>query len=506
MQCSKKNQLFDEPVLYLDCSSGISGDMTVGALLDLGADETMLRSVLATLPLEGWKIAVSRVKKSGIDACDFNVILDEENHDHDMAWLHGDHSHSDQAHGHDHAHIQDDHRHDHTHLQEDHQHDHAHIQDDHHHDHAHLQDDHHHGHHGRNLADITAILKAGSLTPRALELALAIFRIVAEAESRSHGLPIDQVHFHEVGAVDSIIDIAASAICLDDLNIRQVIIPSLTEGNGQIRCQHGLLPVPVPATSAIASAYHLPLHISNVQGELITPTGAAIAAAIRTSDALPETFTIEKTGLGAGKRDYATSGILRAMIIRQTGTDGRQLPRSGEEHLIREAAEKAAEGRPGPESGEKQSVLKLETNIDDSTGEALGFVMEELLAAGALDVYYTPVFMKKNRPAWMLSVLCRARQRPAMEALIFRHTTSIGIRCQEMERSVLSRQSRTVPTPWGDVRVKECSFNGETWCYPEHDSIAALARQNHLSYEQLYHEIRRIAENIRETPIQPTEE
>ncbi len=268
--------------LYLDCSSGISGDMTVAALLDLGADPKVLTDTLASLPLKGYRIEISNVIKSGLQACDFNVILDKQyvNHDHDMEYLHG-HSHHLESH--------------------------------------HSADEHHL--HSRNLHDIISILSSGNLTSRALELALKIFRIVAEAESQVHGKPLEEVHFHEVGAVDSIVDIAAVAICIDYLGIDQVILPFLTDGCGQIRCRHGLLPVPVPATTAIVSAYGLPLRISSVQGELVTPTGAAIAAALRTQENLPEEFKILRVGLGAGKRNYETTGVLRAMLIEDTGVE-----------------------------------------------------------------------------------------------------------------------------------------------------------------------------------------
>ena len=311
--------------LYLDCSAGISGDMTVAALLDLGADQTVLQNALDSLPLDGYHVRISRVAKSGIDACDFDVILDDPdiNHDHDMEYLHGhDHPHR-HAHEHVHEHPHDhEHEHDHDHPHEhehEHPHDHEHEHDHdhpHEHDHEHPHDHSHgHHHHGRNLADITKILEAGSLTPHALELALKIFQIVAEAEAHVHGKSIEEIHFHEVGAVDSIVDIASIAICMDNLGIGDVIVTHLTEGSGTVRCQHGILPIPVPAVAQIASANRLPIHILPIRGELVTPTGAAFTAAVRTSDQLPESFIISRIGYGAGKRIYETSGLLRAMII-----------------------------------------------------------------------------------------------------------------------------------------------------------------------------------------------
>ena len=271
--------------LYFDCASGISGDMSVAALLDLGADKKMLLDTLDSLKLSGYKIEISEVEKSGIAACDFNVLLDKEheNHDHDMEYLHG--------HNHEHSHAECHHEHEHQHS-------------------AHTL---HHEH--RSLPDILTILENSSMTAGAKAMASKIFEILAEGEARAHRVPKEQVHFHEVGAVDSIVDIAAFAICMDFLGYKEVFLPVLREGQGTIRCQHGILPIPVPATSNIVCAHKLPLSIAPVQGELVTPTGAAIAAAITTSYTLPEIFQINKIGVGAGKRNYEVPGILRVMEI-----------------------------------------------------------------------------------------------------------------------------------------------------------------------------------------------
>lgn len=260
--------------LYLECGSGISGDMFVGAMLDLGADQKKMEEALQSLSVDGFKTEITRVKKSGLDACDFNVILDHahENHDHDMEYLHGDHH------------------------------------DDHHH-----EEHHHHEH--RSPEDIIHIIGRASMTDSARELACKIVKILANAEAKAHGVPLEQVHFHEVGAVDSIVDIVAAAVCADSLNFDEVYIPQLNEGRGMVRCQHGLLPIPVPAVANIITDHHLKLHITSVDGELVTPTGAAIAAALRTSEQLPEQFVIEKVGMGAGKREYECVGVLRAMMI-----------------------------------------------------------------------------------------------------------------------------------------------------------------------------------------------
>lgn len=433
--------------LYLECTSGISGDMAVAVLLDLGASREKLKKVLKSLPVKGFDIKISRVVKSGIDACDFDVVLDEEheNHDHDMGYLHGHehggYSYNEARHGHEHG-----------------EHSHEHGESHSHHGH------HHHEHRGLN--EIMTIIDHADMADRARSYAKKIFTILAEAEAKAHNVPADQVHFHEVGAVDSIVDILSVAVCMDDLDVEEVIIPRLCEGSGTIRCQHGILPVPVPAVSNIVSAHHLKLHITPVQGELVTPTGAAIAAAFITSEKLPEDFTVEKIGIGAGKRQYECPGILRAMLIRE--------------------AEKNTEIQKFSDT-ESDIIIKLESNIDDCSGETLGYVMELLYEAGAREANYMPAFMKKNRPAWLLTVICKEDQVSGMERIIFKETTTIGIRHQKMERTVLKREKRTVVTPLGDVEVKVCIFDGQEYIYPEYESVKKICKKTGVSYREAYH-------------------
>lgn len=288
-------------ILYLECYSGISGDMAVAALLDLGADERALCETLKTLPLDGYKIEITKVKKSGLAACDFHVILEEENHDHDMEYLYG-HEHVHAGHEHDH----EGHGHDH----EGHRHTHE--------GHRHTHEGHGHGHHGhlhRGMKEIREIIERSGMTPRAKKIALDIFEVLAQAEAKAHGTGVEDVHFHEVGAADSIADIAAAAICLDNLNAEEIIVSELYEGRGTVRCQHGVIPVPVPAVVNIAAEHGLTLHMTNVEGEMVTPTGAAIAAAVRTGEKLPSKYKIQRVGMGAGKRDYGRAGVVRAMWI-----------------------------------------------------------------------------------------------------------------------------------------------------------------------------------------------
>ena len=431
--------------LYLECYSGISGDMTVAALLDLGADEQVLRRALASLPVDGFEIAVTRKVKSGLDVCDFDVILDaeHENHDHDMEYLHG----------HDHQHIHD-HDHSHEHVHED-----GSVHTHEHHHHAHSHEHHHdHGHHHehRGLHEILHIIEQADMTERAKETAVRIFRILAEAESKAHGVPADQVPFHEVGAVDSIVDILAVAVCLDNLDITEVIVPFLCEGQGTICCQHGIIPVPVPAVVNIAQAHGLTLKPTGVQGELVTPTGAAIVAAVRTSDKLPQTCRIVKIGMGAGKREYEGTGVLRAMLL---------------------------------ESGSAESadtIWRLESNLDDCSGEVLGFVMDELFAAGARDVYYTPIYMKKNRPAVQINIICREADIEQLQNVLFRNTTTIGIRRCRMERTVLPREIQQIDTPYGRVQVKVCRIGEEVRAYPEYASVSELCKTHNMSFQEAW--------------------
>ena len=271
--------------LYLECTGGISGDMTVAALLDLGADKKRLLEGLNSINDSGFQIKITRVKKSGLDCLDFDVVLDIDNHDHDMDYLYG-HNHE---------------RSDYSNENEDigHSHDES--------------ENNHHVH--RGMSEITKIINDTAFNPNTKEIALKIFSCLANAEAKAHGVPVDEVHFHEVGAIDSIVDILAVAFCIDDLKIDRVIVPYLAEGHGTVRCQHGILPVPVPAVTNIVTDNNIRLTETDIEGELVTPTGAAVVATLRTDDILPERYIIKRIGWGAGKRDYKNAGILRAMII-----------------------------------------------------------------------------------------------------------------------------------------------------------------------------------------------
>lgn len=288
------------------------------------------------------------------------------------------------------------------------------------------------------------------------------------------------------------------------MNIDDVIVSELYEGQGTVRCQHGILPIPVPAVSNIVSAYGLPMHIMDIEGEFVTPTGAAIAAALRTKDSLPKHFRLIRTGIGAGKRNYEKASILRAMLIENLDeTTPRDIKSDDDTHKNELALNK--EKHPATIKATSKSidfakrevdlepVWKIETNLDDCTGEALAFAFEQLFEAGANDVYTSPIYMKKNRPATMLTVLCRESLIPKMEDVIFTHTTTIGIRKYPVERTILPREIRAIDTPWGKVNIKYVSWSGHIYAHPENDDVSAIALKHHLSFPEVYAVVKTLA-------------
>lgn len=448
--------------LYLECNYGISGDMAVAALLDAGADRTALEKALASIPVKGFKTEIKRVEKNGVSCLDFNVILDSEheNHDHDMDYLFGhesaehNHGHGEHFHGHTHHHSEAE------------EHSHAAQHEIHHGEQVHYEQVHNHEH--RNLHDVLEIIDKTEMTENARKLAHKFFEIIAQAESKAHSKPVEKVHFHEVGAVDSVVDVIALAVCFDSLHVEKVFVPFLCEGTGTVRCQHGILPVPVPAVANIMQEYYVPLKITGERGEFVTPTGAAFVAAVATEFSLPKNFVLKKIGMGAGKRDYGVPNIVRAMLVE-------------------------TEEKNNPEnqftSAFHDKIIKLETNIDDSTGEALGFVMDELFASGALDVHYLPCFMKKNRPAWLLVVLCRLEDAAKMEKIIFMHTTTIGIRMSQMERTCLARSECSVEVFGEKAEVKVVDVYGEKRFYPEYERVSRIAQKTKKPFGEVYNKI-----------------
>ena len=411
-------------LLYLEGASGISGDMTVAALLDLGASREKLETALHSLGVEGFHYHIGRRASYSIEGCDFCVHLHHPEHHHEEAY-------DAPAHTHEHAHS-----------------------------HAHHEPSHHHAH--RHLADVYAIIDQAQLTPAARELAKKIFLIVAQAEAKAHGAPLEKVHFHEVGAIDSIVDIIATAVLVDDLGIDGCIVTGLSEGHGTITCQHGELPVPVPAVLNIAEAHGIPLRPTATHGEMVTPTGIAIAAALCTQQALPPAYRILRSGIGVGKRDFGKANFLRAMLL-------------------------------SPQEDAAQ-VYVVEANIDDSTPEELGLLMEKLFAAGARDAWFVPCMMKKNRPAVQLGALCTADKLPQVEDAILRHSSTIGLRRYPVQRTIMERQQLTVQLPEGPVEVKKVFLRDIVRYQPEYESVKQLAEATGKPFRLICDQARALAE------------
>jgi uncharacterized protein (TIGR00299 family) protein len=400
--------------LCFDCNTGIAGDMTVAALVGVGVPEEVLKNALYSLNIEGLNVIFNAIVTYGFAAKTFRVEYP------------GKHEHG----------------------------------------HHHHEEGHHHHHEHRHLADIEALIARGSLTERAKELALRMFRIVAEAEAQAHGIPVEEVHFHEVGAYDSIADIVCVAVAVDYLGVEGAAFRNLTDGCGTIHCAHGDLPVPVPAVVNILAKHGIPLATCEVPTELVTPTGAAIVAALGQGAHLPSRYVIKAVGTGAGEREIGRANVLRAM-------------------LLEEAEESASQS---------DTVWVLETNVDDSTGEQLAFTAELLLEHGARDVHFAPVFMKKGRPGWLLTVLSDEAQVADLEGIIFANTTTIGIRRYPCQRTCLERKKLTLQTPFGEAQVKKVTYEGNTYLYPEYESVRELARRSGKDFKNAFAEIQRVAE------------
>ena len=435
--------------LYLDIFSGISGDMFLGALLDLGVDGRRLESELAKLQLHGYHLHISRGEKATISGVKFDVHV--EDHKHDKSGGH-DHSH---AHSH-HAHEHHDHHHEHEDEHHDHLHEHEHELHHHHHE------DEHHGH-GRTFSEIKKLIAASRLSDWVKQKSLAVFERIAVAEGKIHGLPAEQVHFHEVGAVDSIVDIVGACIGLEILGKPRVLAAPVVEGTGFIQCAHGRFPIPAPATLAILGARSIGVSQTSEPHELVTPTGAALLAEFAESFAPMRNLVAEKIGFGLGERDNQTRpNVLRA--------------------ILGEALEVSA-----AHDWQTDTITVLEANLDDLNPEILGHFVEKALAAGALDVFFTPVQMKKNRPGSLLTVLCAEAEADRFCELILRETSTFGVRRHLTERRKLVRECATVKTPFGEVQVKFGKLDGKIiQAAPEFESCKKLAEQCAIPLKQIY--------------------
>lgn len=414
-------------VLYYDCFAGIAGDMNLGAMIDLGVEQSYLRERLALLGLSGYKLRVSPASKMGIGGTRVEVKVEDGE----------SHSHGDEVH-----------------------HDHHHGEEPHH------DLGHHHsgGHQHRSFRDIKALIEGSGLSDEEKSLSLKIFSTLAEAEGRVHGKPIDEVSFHEVGAVDSIVDIVGGAICLVSLKPDAVYCSRVELGGGSVTCAHGLLPVPAPATALLVQG--MPVHIGGTNVEMTTPTGAAILKATVSEFTEDLSFTPEKIGCGIGSRDTEIPNILRVFLGESVST--------GDAKAI----------EPPYERGE---AIVLETTIDDMSPELFGEASERLFAAGAVDVFLTPVYMKKGRPGIDLTVLTLKENSEAVKEAIFLHTTTIGIREYPVKRSMLRREIETVATSLGDIRYKRVYYGARVFSSkPEYEDVKRCAEENNLSLREAY--------------------
>lgn len=473
-------------VLYFDCFSGISGDMTLGALLDLGLDHGAFLKELDKLNVDGYSIEIKKVVKNGLTGTDVNVILQNDHSSHEQNHSqpeslghpeqyqhhdgHGDKiehngekapSHDFGSHGHDHSH-----QHDHNHNHDDHGdvqhhgHNHEHDQgNEHQHSHEHHHGhSHEHSHQERNLADIENIINKSGLKPGVKAMSTRIFREIARAEAKVHGKNINEVHFHEVGAIDSIVDIVGACICIDMLGVERIYASELHDGKGFVRCAHGLLPVPVPAVMEMLCNSKIPLITEDIPFELVTPTGIGILKMTCSSFGKMPPMSIEKSGYGMGKRETGRFNALRAVVG------------SLYEHDV----------VPNDE------ISILETNIDNMSPEILGYTMEKLLDNGALDVYYTPIYMKKGRPSVMLSVLAKCEDEKKFSDLILRETSTLGIRVNRSARYCMNRELVKVNTMYGDVRVKIASIGDIHKFAPEYEDCKSIAVKTGLPITKVY--------------------
>ena len=419
--------------LYLDIFSGISGDMFLGAMIDLGVDFDALESELQKLKLEGYTLSANRRQKCAIDGVKFDVHLADGGE--------GDHSHS---HSHDHSH------------EHSHSHDHEHS-----HEHSHGSDD---GHgHSRNFAQISEMIHKSTLSDWVKQKSVAVFQRVANAEGKIHGMPPFEVHFHEVGAVDSIVDIVGGCIALELLGKPRVRSGPVIEGTGFIMCAHGRFPIPAPATLNILAERGVAITQCEEPNELITPTGAALIAEFAEDFGPMQNLTPEKVAFGLGTRDCETRpNVLRAVL--------------GEESV-----------KSGGNDWETDTISVLETNLDDISSEVLGDFVERALNAGALDVVHTAIQMKKNRPGVQLSVLCAEVDADQFCEMILRETSAFGVRRTLTERRKLQRETKTVTTPHGEVTVKLGKLNGEiVQVAPEYESCRAIAAKADVPLKAVY--------------------
>ncbi|MDF2504370.1 nickel pincer cofactor biosynthesis protein LarC [Clostridium sp.] len=432
-------------ILYYDCFSGISGDMNLGAMIDIGVPKDYLIDELKKLKLEGYLVKISKDMRKGITGTKVDVLLEDEN----ATIREEEHNH----HENNHIHVHDDENNDEHGLD-------SHCHDDHKHEH---EDMHGHTHIHRGLKEIEDIINGSSLKSEVKKISMNIFMEVAKAEAKVHNKPLYEVHFHEVGAVDSIIDTVGAAICLDYLKVDKVICSDIELGGGFVKCAHGLIPVPAPAVVEILK--DIPVKSGAVQFETTTPTGAAILKAVVDDYTNNKQFKIKKIGYGIGNRDTEIPNVLRVFLAERKDSAKCDL--------------------------EKERAYVLECNIDDMNPENYDYIMERLFSIGASDVFLTPIIMKKGRPAVKLSVLCSDDKFKLIETFILCETTTLGFRKYEVEKTMLKRDFSKISTKFGDITIKNAYYNGEKIkSKPEYSECKKLACENGIPIKEIYMEIK----------------
>ena len=438
------NDVFSMRIAYLECFSGISGDMFLGALVDAGVSSQLLEAAVAALGL-GAKLEISRVVRSGISATKVDVWVEgQKDLPREEYWARQD-AHEKQ---------QDLHEHHHEHQ---HSHDHAHS---HHEKSEPVSHSHQHSH--RGLTEIRKIITAASISERAKNTAIAIFEALGAAEAKIHNVPVETVHFHEVGAVDAMVDIVCAAVGAEALGVDQIVCSPLNVGGGTVKCAHGTFPVPAPATVELLK--DAPVYSSGIQAELVTPTGAAIVKTLARRFGTFPGMKVEKSGYGAGSRDFSGFPNVTRLVI-------------GESVAAKTNSE---------------MITVLEANLDDLNPQVFGYVMDRLLERGALDVFGMPVQMKKNRPGTLLTVLCKPADASVLTEILFAETTTLGVRCRDEARQTLARRWEQVRTPWGEVRIKIASMNGTVTNYaPEYEDCRRIASAQHVPLKTVMQEATR---------------
>jgi uncharacterized protein (TIGR00299 family) protein len=431
-------------IAYLECFSGISGDMFLGALVDAGVPAALLEKTVATLNV-GARLEISRVVRSGISATKVDVWVGvEKDLSREEYWK----QKANAGHGHSH---QDEHSHEHEESR-------ASRTIPHEHPHSHE--------HGRGLTEIRGIISAAAISEGAKKTAIAIFEALGRAEAKIHNTSLESVHFHEVGAVDAMVDIVCAAVGAEALGVDAIICSPLNVGGGTVKCAHGTFPVPAPATVELLA--DAPVYSSGLQAELVTPTGAAIVKTLASRFAAFPEMKIEKSGYGAGTRDFPG----HPNVVRLT---------------IGEGASSALAAKTASET-----ITLLEANLDDLNPQVFGYVMDRLIEVGALDAFGMPVQMKKNRPGMLLTVLCKPEDAAKLTQLIFTETTTLGVRRRDEMRQTLARRWEKVGTRWGEVRIKIASMNGTVTNYaPEYEDCRRIAAEHQVPLKTVIQEAAR---------------